>query len=254
MSMVINHDQKYLFIEVPHTGSTAISRELRSQYGGESILHKHATYSHFLQIATPAEKRYFVFAGIRNPLDVAVTKYFKYKTNHRELYTTAERRVENGGSVSWSQRRRFHFTQQADGDFAAYFRKYHQLPFNDSVCVDARTHANFLIRFEQLQEDFAEVLRRLNIPQVRPLPQVNRTNDKKTDFLTYYTPEIIPQAKRVFGPVMAEWGYRLPPAWGDSAPSWSDRWSYQLSNLVRKFYWQLKWQPTFYGRLLRTLK
>ena len=88
--MIISHTHKYLFIELPMTGSTAISKELREQYDGVSILQKHSTYLDFLRVANEAEKQYFVFAGIRHPLDQVVSHYFKFKTGHDGQFTAAE--------------------------------------------------------------------------------------------------------------------------------------------------------------------
>ena len=68
--MIISHKYKYLFVELPLTASTAVSKELRENYDGESILYKHATYHEFLKIASPEEKKYFVFSGMCNPLDM----------------------------------------------------------------------------------------------------------------------------------------------------------------------------------------
>ncbi len=42
--MIISHKYKYLFIELPRTGTTAISKELRERYAGELIYEKHTKY------------------------------------------------------------------------------------------------------------------------------------------------------------------------------------------------------------------
>ena len=54
--MVISHRHRYLFVELPRTGSTAIHRELIELYDGTAILQKHATYEDFLRGATEIEK------------------------------------------------------------------------------------------------------------------------------------------------------------------------------------------------------
>ena len=72
--MMISHQHRYVYIEVPRTGSSAVRRELREMYDAEPILRKHATYRDFLRQASADEKTYFAFSGIRNPLDVAVTR------------------------------------------------------------------------------------------------------------------------------------------------------------------------------------
>ena len=84
--MIISHQHRYLFVELPHTASTAIRRELLANYDGSSILHRHATYIDFERIASPDERSYFVFSCIRNPLDVAVTLYHRLRgTNLHSL-------------------------------------------------------------------------------------------------------------------------------------------------------------------------
>ena len=82
--MVISHLHRYVYVEVPRTGSSAISRELRENYDGEQILRKHATYRDFLREATEDEQSYFTFSGVRNPLDVAVTRYVHLTRNPKE--------------------------------------------------------------------------------------------------------------------------------------------------------------------------
>ena len=249
--MIISHRHKYLFIEIPHTGTTAISQELRDLYDGEEILRKHSHYYEFERIATEVEKGYFVFGGIRNPLDIAVTKYVKFKTDHKNNYTNPARRVENGGSISRTQLKRFEFAQQTEADFSAFFRKYYRLPYNSISCMSLH-HCNMLIRYEHLQDDFAETLKKIGIGQERPLPRVNKTGAKKQHFTEYYTPEIIPQAKRSLGPYMSEWGYDFPTNWGAAEVSAMNRTSYQLVNQVRFFYWKhIKWGDNGVFRKLR---
>ena len=90
--MIISRKHNYVFVEMPRTGCTAVGKELLSQYGGERILRKHSTYPDFLRIATDDEKRYFVFSGVRNPLDDAVSHYFKLKTDHHSRFSDPTRR------------------------------------------------------------------------------------------------------------------------------------------------------------------
>ena len=75
--MIISHEYKYLFIEIPLTASWAIQLELCQFYGGAPILHKHATYAEFRNIASEEELNYLVFATVRNPLDKIVSRYHK---------------------------------------------------------------------------------------------------------------------------------------------------------------------------------
>ena len=45
--MIISHRHRFVFVELPRTGSSAVRRELRELYDGVPILHKHSTYDEF---------------------------------------------------------------------------------------------------------------------------------------------------------------------------------------------------------------
>ncbi len=57
--MVISDKYKYVFVELPRTGTTAISKELVELYGGKKILWKHAPLNKFLKHATKEQKSYY---------------------------------------------------------------------------------------------------------------------------------------------------------------------------------------------------
>ena len=90
--MILSQKHGYVFVELPRTGCTAVGKELLSQYDGERILSKHSTYGDFLRIASDDQERYFAFSSIRNPLDDAVSHYFKLKTDHHGRFSDPTRR------------------------------------------------------------------------------------------------------------------------------------------------------------------
>lgn len=234
--MIVSHNCKYLFVELPHTASTSISQELRDNYDGHRVLAKHSPYHKFLNNASKEEKTYFVFSCVRNPLDVVVTEYFRLKANHKESFTTPKKWKRNGGWVPNYQLNQFKFISDNDADFATFFKKYYKAPYDNWSCLDHKNF-DFVIRFENLQEGFSQVLQLLGIEQKRVLPSSNRTGGKK-DFLSYYTPEIQDQAKKVFGPYMKKWGYEFPSSWGDSSIPLSRQAEFYLHGIPRKFYWR----------------
>ncbi len=205
--MIISDEHRYVFVEQPHTACTAIRDELMACYGGRPILDRHATYAAFLRVATPAQKRYFVFSGMRNPLDERVSLYFKYRTDHHHKYSRRFKRLAE------RQQRAYVEVVDHHADFATFLRRYHRRPYDNDMLVH-HTRMDDLIRFEHLQEDFSRVLGRLGLAQVRPLPVVNQTSGRG-NYLDYYPPELRPHATRVFGPFMHRWGYELPPEWGE---------------------------------------
>ena len=127
--MIISHKHKYLFVELPLTGSTAISSELRENYCGTKIISKHATYYDFLRNANDEEKTYFVFSCIRNPLDQAVSYYFKYKTNHKCRFTDPARLRKQKPIVKYMDLKKFNFIKKNNADFASFFLKFYRFRY-----------------------------------------------------------------------------------------------------------------------------
>ncbi|HSL47024.1 MAG TPA: sulfotransferase family 2 domain-containing protein [Anaerolineales bacterium] len=234
--MIISHKNRYLFVEIPQTASVAISHELRENYDGEQILEKHSFYSDFLKIASPEEKKYFVFAGIRNPLDDIVTLYFKYKTDYGQEFTDPSKRKKIKLLRKLVGTRMFEEVHGEGMDFKTFFMKYYKGPYNNFSCL-IRDRYDFLIRFEHLQEDFARLLQLLGLEQKRPLPVRNSTKEKNKDFWSYYSPDMIPRAKRVVGPFMKQWGYEFPPEWGAYSLTRWDQIAYDWFTNLRKIKW-----------------
>jgi len=239
--MIISHRYKYLFVELPLTGSTAISRELHENYDGDEILYKHATYREFLKIAGAEEKKYFVFSGMRNPLDQAVSHYFKFLTDHRDQFSDDQKFQRTGMNrlaYNFSHMRRYQFIQKIDADFTTFFLKFYKIPYNNWSSL---SHQNFdyIIRFENLAEDFAGVLDAIGIENKRPLPATNVTSARDKDFWSYYdNPEVRERAKWVFGPYMKQWGYEFPSEWGESSISWQQQFVFMIFNIFRNIYWR----------------
>lgn len=235
--MIISHQHKYVFVELPHTASTAISKELRENYSGEPILYKHSAYYEFTKIASPEEKKYFVFSGIRNPIDDLVSRYFKYKTNHNENYTNPERWKKNGGWIPAHQIKEYNDIVKNDLDFSGFFQRHCKLTYDNWSSLEHHNF-DFVIHFENLQNDFQTVLNLIGIEPKRDLPQVNKTSEKEQDPFSYFSPETFQQAKEVLGPFMEKWGYEFPSEWGDASVPPMRQIEFQLLGIPRKFYWR----------------
>lgn len=236
--MMISHEHRFVFVELPRTGSTAVRHELRDTYGARPILHKHATYEEFLRQASDDEKTYFVFSGIRNPLDDAVSLYFKLKTDHKSRRTDPDRaprhrRLLNG----LRDRAMFRYVSREDADFSTFFLKFYQFP-HDTWASLSHERFGFVMRFEQLSEDFEKALRLIGIEPVRPLPVVNRTSSRDRDFSSYYSPAAIRRARRVMGPYMERWGYAFPAAWNVKPPTRTHRIQYAIFSFFARLYWR----------------
>lgn len=193
--MVISHKYKYIFIELPRTGTTAITDQLLKFYNGERILIKHASYRNLKKFYGNKYDDYFVFSSIRNPMERTISIYQK---------------LRNGSFKPKSKfffGRRIKFVKK-NSSFEDYFLKFHKLPYDDWSSLD---HHNFdhLIRFESLQADFKIVLKKLGITQIQEIPVINKTKKKK-NFTDYFTPKIQGRATKVFSPHCDKFGYEIP--------------------------------------------
>lgn len=235
--MIISHTFKYVYVSLPRTGTTAIEKELKACYDGVPILGKHTTYEKFSRAASEEEKQYFAFSNIRNPMDDAVSRFFKIKSNHSFRHTRPKSIKRRKGAVERYEDLLFRYVQRNDMDFPTFFKWAYRFPYDNWASLNHKDF-DFIIRFEHLSEDFAEALKRIGIEQVRPLPVRNTTNLRERNYLDYYTPDTIEQAKRVFGPFMKQWGYEFPPEWGDVQVKRSHQFQYACAHAVRSLYWK----------------
>ena len=197
--MVISHAHKYVFMQTPKTASTAIASELCESYAGEMILHKHASYAEFLSQANALERQYFSFAGVRNPLDVAVSRY--------EL-----RKSERGRKVDRTNRMQNQYIENTGASFTQFFTEFMVNRGVDfaSIPLNWRSKSfqsvNYIYKYENLQEEFSTILRLAGIAQKRPLPLINKTSGKG-HYLEYYDEPTLQFAYTLFQDYLRQWGY-----------------------------------------------
>jgi hypothetical protein len=234
--MIISHRHRFVFVELPRTGSSAVRRELRELYDGVPILHKHSTYDEFRRQASEDERRYFVFSTIRNPLDDAVSRYFKLKTDHRQRFSDVTRQKNRKLLNSKLDERQYRYVVSNGADFSSFFLHFYRLPFDTWASLDHRKF-DYVMRFERLADDFLAALRRIGVEPVRPLPSRNVTGGRERNFAEYYTPAAQRRALRVFGPYMRRWGYEFPTDWELPSPSPLHELSYQAFSHVARAYW-----------------
>jgi hypothetical protein len=234
--MIISHRHRYVFVEVPRTGSTAVSAELRENYEGLAILRKHATYRDFLRTASEEERGYFTFSAVRNPLDVAVTRYVRLKDDVQELYRDPRKVAVRNSLASRVERRIHAWVQRTDADFDSFLRRWYLVPYDTWTTLDQR-RMNAVMRFESLPADFDATLRRIGITPIRELPVRNATPGKDRAWEAQYTPGARRRAIWIFGPYMEHWGYAFPESWGSVRIPWWSRVLYRLAHFFRSFYW-----------------
>jgi hypothetical protein len=234
--MVISHKYKYVFIETPQTGCSAIRNELVEKYKGEIILSKHSVYSEFLASATKEEREYFAFSSIRNPLDKSTSSYMKFKNNHRNRYT--DRLKFKGRQAIFDIRDRATYKKIKNRDIS--YSEYLQssiIPYDDISTLDHKKFS-FLIRFENLTNDFENALIEIGITPVRNLPMYNNTKNKQ-NYLDYYKDEktkLVAINKFIY--FMKYWNYKFPDDWNNPKINTKHKVIWNFFHILRIFSWR----------------
>ena len=204
----MSHRNKYLFIEMNHTGSTTVNDALCDYYSGKEILWKHARYRDFTRQATAEERGYFCFSGKRNPLDLIVTLYFRHKLDPYERLHDIQI-----ADVTVHNYKLYRYIKKYNADFPNFFKKF----FRGRIYYEWKgcdfKKLDYVYRFEQLEEEFANIIKRLGLTQIKPLLVLNQTAERSKDFSIYYSPDIQPWARIILRDLMNEWGYEFPSDW-----------------------------------------
>lgn len=231
--MIISHKYRFLFIGLPFSASSAISKELYLQHEGKPRLKKHSLYYEFKKTATKDERNYFVFAVLRNPMEIAVTVYEKMKANAKGNFTNPDLFVENGGHITRKQRRAFKFIQNKSATFQQYFKKFFNKPYDNlaSLCLD---NCDYVIRYKNIREDYLSALKKAGVSNPRPLPVANKTAGKKKDMAIYYTDDIKEKAIFVFGPFLEKHNCSFPEKWGEVRVPFKSKIQFWILTILRR--------------------
>src|SRR5881394_3408108 len=192
-SNVISHEHKCIFVEVPKTGSTSIRAILGkawkphlnlwqikqamemswTRYGGRKNRIRAALY-----LLQPEERRketgrrhfeaYFKFGFVRNPWDRVVSLYERNEAVQMRQEMTFEEFVR---WIQYSSSTCIHSSP-------------HRYQLDWFVDANGKMLADFIGRFERLQEDWAMVAKKLGVSEALPH---TRANPRLRDYTEYYT-------------------------------------------------------------------
>ena len=232
--MIISDRYRYVFIQTPMTGSSAVAKELVEKYEGRAILSKHAIYSTFLANANNEQRKYFVFSGVRHPLDKMVSNYQKMLNNHNERFT--QKLNADPRKAIFQIRDRVKYRRVKRGWSYEQFLQHSKI--YDEVSSLDHSKLNYVMKFETLESDFEKVLTQLGIPLVRKLPRFNSTDNKKGYIEFYDSVKTRKLAVKKIGPFLENSEYCFPKDWGTCSPSNWDRIQYKIWHLIRIFSWR----------------
>ena len=175
---MISHELKCIFIHIPKCAGSSVNQQLKLKsvgFSGHSSASYHSEY-----------KDYFSFTFIRNPYDriVSAYKYFrKLKSGHRwykrnSIISDAANDMEFNDFVHHINDF-MKLMKREEGSFESgiHFQPFHYF-IDQSI--------DFVGRFENIQQDYAEILSYLKLP-VKLLPKTNSTNN--LNYRKLYTKE-----------------------------------------------------------------
>ena len=182
--MIISHSHKYIFVKSEKTAGTSVEAALSKHCTADDMVtplgdfwfnrdergewvHSAVNAEGFFQHDPAAEVKrkvppevwngYFKFSIARNPWDRVVSNFSWEARNTPELRPARKWYHRLGVPIDEFRETTRLFRQYVKGDWKTNDRFYIE---NDELCVD------FVIRYERLTEDLAEVCRRVGLPAV----------------------------------------------------------------------------------------
>ncbi|UZD23865.1 hypothetical protein [Algoriphagus halophytocola] len=177
--MIISHKHKYIFIGLPFSASSAINKELIAQYDGEPLLAKHSNIPLVRKVFPDLElSDYYIFAVVRDPLDMCFSVYNKFVTNAYDVFTDPKYFVENGGHVDIRAREKYKVINEEGLNFQEFLQRYYaNIPYDNFLSLNTN-ELNGIIFFDQLNTGFLQCLREIGLTPKRDLPIHNQTSKK----------------------------------------------------------------------------
>ena len=181
--MIISHKHRFIFVEDKRVAGTSIEVALERICGEDDIItpinpkvdghtpRNHEGFRNHMSAASIKSKvprevwdTYFKFAFERNPWDKAVSKHW---------WMRAYKGLEEDFGVFCEQMHR------GDRESASDFDRY---------TIDGKIAVDFIGRYEALEEDFAYVCRKLQLPVGGELPRVKaNTRIDRKHYSAYYS-------------------------------------------------------------------
>ncbi len=132
-----------------------------------------------------------------------------------------------------------------------FFRKFYANSLYEKWKAADYKSLDYVLRFENLQEDFSKIIKGFGIKQKRPLPVINKTLSKKAEFTHFYPKDIQGRVRIVFGRYMKRWSYKFPSEW--KKPSmWESVFARSYLNIkyiLQRLFHLIVDSPYLYGKI-----
>lgn len=214
---IICNKHNMLFIMTPRTACTAVGKLLCTDYEGKYIpsfdildsngnirtQRKHSTLDELKHenLLTEDEARgLFKFAAVRNPFDSMVSLYIKKRDKYRPLLN------DPNSWVNRSPKYARDMAYCANHSFDQWIRKVSMkriakrlLGAKPSLFYTYIKDMDMILRYENIQNDLNEAIRKSGNTTKAEIPVVNRTKEReKANYRSYYSSQSILLVKLAF--------------------------------------------------------
>ena len=200
--MIISHSKQFIFLKSPKTASTSTEKLLQTVCDDEDIIgwrgpppkpegteyYNHMKLKHLkTKVSEDNWNTYYKFGNVRNPWDRVVSSYFFRKD-------VLSKNPHN--PTDWQ-----------DGESFEQFVLTRKLPGKLSVFFDGFTEMDFLIRFENIEEDIQTVSDTLNLNLNIDLLPHTHEGVREKDYKPYYNTETKDFVAQYYAEEIAYLGY-----------------------------------------------
>lgn len=224
---VISWEHRFLFIQTPRTGCSAIAHMvLIPQLGGENIPEKyigdgsgnilvdkkHATLQQLLDhrlLSAEDASRLFKFSAVRNPFDSVFSEYVKQRASYQPLLDNPHSWVHKAPGYVESMRFAIEhsFEEWLDRAWRRPFPRSLKRRYGSAAGELAwQNGMDYVMRFERLQEDFDEVMTKLGLEPIA-IPKYNETRERDSEYRSEYTRKARRIVERVYEDTLERFGY-----------------------------------------------
>ena len=219
--MLLSHRHRYLFVHIAKTGGTSvrsilgrnrwqeplfwpgwvcgrISQVCQHRIGSRIPRHAPAAVAREMLPPTLFEE-FFKFAFVRNPWDRLVSGYHHFLRDRYALLDENQIR-DFSGFVDWMLRVEPETTSRA-----ALVRALQRPQHEYLVDWHGRLLVDFVGHYERLEEDFDNVVRRLQLRSLR-LPH-KRRSERRRDYRTMYSDVLAERVGRFYAADLMAYGY-----------------------------------------------
>ena len=186
--MPIYHSHKCIFIHIPKSAGSSI----HSTFSQTASDHEMLKINH-------KNKDYFKFTFVRNPFDRFVSTYFYFKDYGRDNF---------GDMLTGYIVNRFSSFEDFTKNFINIPSKLFAYPhFNEQVCWTSNMDFDFIGRFENVEEDFKTICKKIEKPY-RRMPHHKRSRNRK-HYTEYYNDETRQIIENKYAKDLDHFGYKF---------------------------------------------